>query len=409
MPLTYPVMEINGAPPADFTPGRNGITGISGDWLQDIAVANPTITIGASTVGASAASVQLNIRRRVQQVIPLSLEVRNEAGEQAGLPEIPFEVVMSRTGEIALSSERQQTPWRFLMKISAESKQMNVSFTLDYSGLSIDEALTGATFYGALASGGELRIHGRHPITGSDLPIARGAIPAGVYQVPDARFVEILERLAFIESKTGASFTIPERDISFEDANTIAATARILETGHAQGSAKPWISVSNLAQAKSALESFVGGKPVPMTIHFEGQVVVVFGTHVMLGPVTFFCDRTSITTEDLEDLRKQVEVATPESSINVRFTPFEDCSVEARYINWLTEEEAIAIRELPMHGQHKPVVSEEQWDLPPVDVNSALALLRSWYDEDADEQEKSWELLKVALDQDRLSERKLFP
>ena len=55
------------------------------------------------------------------------------------------------------------------------------------------------------------------------------------------------------------------------------------------------------------------------------------------------------------------------------------------------------------------MVNEDQWDLTPVDVNSALALLRSWYDEDATEQKNTWEQLKVALDQDRLSERKLFP
>ena len=409
MPLTRSVMEIDGAPPADFAPGRmlNGVAGIRGNWLHDIAVANPTITIGAS-VEDSSTSVQF-IGRRVQEVIPLSLEVRNEAGAQAALTEIPFDVVRSQTGEIILSSERQQTPWRFLMKISAKSKQMKVSFTLDYSGLTVDEALTAVTFYRSLVSGGEFHIYGRHPITGADLPIARGALPAGVYKAPDARFVELLERLAFIESKTGASFTIPERNISFEDANTIAATARILETGHAQYSAKPWVSVSNVAQAKSVLGSIVSGRPVAIAIHFEGQVEVIFGTHVMLGPVTFFCDRTYIADEDLEDLRKKVEVATPESSINIRFTPFQDCSVEARYINWLPEEEAIAIRQLPMYSEPKPLVSDDQWQAPPVDVNTALALLRSWYDEDADEQKNTWEQLKVGLDQDRLSERKLFP
>jgi hypothetical protein len=403
-------MEIKGAPPADFTPGRmlNGDSSIRGDWLHDIVVASPAITI-ASTVGASATSLQLNIRRRAQQVVPLSLEVRNGGATQAALPDIPFEVVISQTGEITLSTERQQTPWRFLMTISAESKQMNVRFTLDYAGLSVAEALTGMTFYGSLVSGGELRIRGRHPVTGGDLPIARGTIPVRMYQAPDARFVKILEHLAFIESKTGASFTIPERDISFEDANNITATTRILETGHAQYSAKPWVGVSNVAQAKSAIESFVTGEPISMAIHFEGQIVNIFGTHVMLGPVTFFCDRTYIADEDLEDLRKKVEVATPESSINIRFTPFEDCSVEARYINWLPEEEVIAIRELPMYKERKPVVNEDQWDLPPVDVNGALALLRSWYDEDADEQKNTWEQLKIALDQDRLSERKLFP
>lgn len=410
MPLSRSVMEMNGAPPADFTPGRmlNSVIGIRADWLDDVVVANPTITIGASTAEAFAASVQLKIQRRLR-VIPLSLEVRDEAGARAALPDIPFEVVTNQSGEMTLSSECQRTPWRFVLRLSGESRQMTLSFTLDYSGLSVDEALTGARFYGALAGAGVLHIQGRHPITGGDLPIARGVIPAGVYPGQDARFVEILERLSFIESKTGASFTIPERNISFEDANMIAATAHILETGHAQYTAKPWVSVSNIEQGKSALESFVSGEPVPMAIHFESQVVVIFGTHVMLGPVTFFCDRTYITNEDLEDLRKEVEVAIPEGDINIRFTPFEDCSVEARYINWLPEEEATTIRQLPMYQGREPVGHEDQWSLPPVDVNNAVALLQSWYDEDAEEQKKAWDLLKVALDQDRLSDRKLFP
>jgi hypothetical protein len=93
-----------------------------------------------------------------------------------------------------------------------------------------------------------------------------------------------------------------------------------------------------------------------MAIHFESQLVVIFGTHVMLGPVTFFCDRTYITDEDLDDLRQQLLNASPENNINIRFSPFENCSVEARYINWLSEEEAAAIRELPMYEQREPVI-----------------------------------------------------
>jgi hypothetical protein len=92
----------------------NGVPGIRADWLHDILVATPAITI-ASTVGASATSLQLNIRQRAQQVVPLTLEVSNEGGALAALSDIPFEVVMSQTGEITLSSERQRTPSRFLM------------------------------------------------------------------------------------------------------------------------------------------------------------------------------------------------------------------------------------------------------------------------------------------------------
>jgi hypothetical protein len=384
------------------------LSGVRDNRWHDIRVASPTITIGSAKVETSSSAVQIQVRRTSRPIIPLTLEIRDQAGIQTALRDIPFEVAKDQKGVVTLSSDNQRTAWRFLIRISAESKKMSLSFTLNYAGLSVDEALRGVTFYGALASGSELRIQGRHPLTGAELHIARATLPAGSYKKPDARFVEILKRLAFIESKTGATFAIPEHDISFEDANTIAATARILETGHGQYTAKPWISVSNVEQARGALESFVGEKPAPMAIHFEGEVVVIFGTHVMLGPVTFFCDRTYITDEDLDDLREQLLNSSPESTIHIRFTPFENCLVEARYINWLPEEEAVAMRELPMYEQREPLIKEHQWSLPPMDLDTAVALLRSWYDEDAEEQREMWESIKVALDEDRLSDRKLF-
>ena len=50
--------------------------------------------------------------------------------------------------------------------------------------------------------------------------------------------------------------------------------------------------------------------------------------------------------------------------------------------------------------------------LPDIDVNQALALLQSWNVEESleqEEQRETWEYLKKALDEDRLSDRKLFP
>ncbi|SRR6266540_185328 len=46
---------------------------------------------------------------------------------------------------------------------------------------------------------------------------------------------------------------------------------------------------------------------------------------------------------------------------------------------------------------------------PPVN-SAALALLQSWAEEgDEQEQRDTWEYLKIVLDEDRLSDRKLFP
>lgn len=53
-----------------------------------------------------------------------------------------------------------------------------------------------------------------------------------------------------------------------------------------------------------------------------------------------------------------------------------------------------------------------QFTLPDTDVDQVLALLQSWNVEESrerHEQRETWEFLKQALDEDRLSERKLFP
>jgi hypothetical protein len=410
MQITRSLMSINGIPPTAFPPSKmlRGDTGNKPDPRVDIPIS--PITIGSSVVEMSATTAQLGTAHlQVRGVVPLTLEMSNEDGARVSLPDIPFEVVANEGGETKFNSERQETPWRFLLTLNPATRQLRLSLTLDYSGLSVETALEGARFYEALASGGEFRIFGRNPRTGGDFQVARWEMPPGTYEEPDLRFLKMLEQLAFTQVKTGLTFNVPEQDISFEEANTIAATSYILETGHAQYRAEPWVSISTMEQARSALAAFTGGNPIPMAIQYDGQAVVIFGTHVLLGPVTFFCDRTYITKEDLETLRKDIESGTPESSINIRYTPHEECPVEARYLKWLPEQEARAIRQLPIYQENEPGPDENELDLPPVDAQKAVALLESWYNEDAEEQQKTWELLKVALDEYRLSDRKLFP
>lgn len=59
-------------------------------------------------------------------------------------------------------------------------------------------------------------------------------------------------------------------------------------------------------------------------------------------------------------------------------------------------------------------LSEEAGNLvlPDLDVNQALALLQFWdvaESSEREEQRETWEYLRKALDEDRLSDRKLFP
>lgn len=403
MHIDQSVMEMNGSPPVAFTPGWGDKEAV-GEGL-DIPVANLSISRG---VVANAADNRVTISANVQRVVPLTLEIRGSNLSEVTLSDIPFEVTRDPSTEIVFNSEHQNTPWSFILRVNSESQQMALSFMLDYAGLSINDALAGASFYEALAGGGEFRIIGRHPVAGDQVFLARGNLPGGTYKQADQRFVKLLEDLSYIQNKTGVSFTVPAHSIRFQDANRIAATAEILRTGRAQYKAQPWVSISTVEQVKEALQSFANEKPLAMALHFEDELVSILGIYIPLGPVTLFCSRSYITKIDFAILQKGLEIAAPGSYLRIKFTPLEGCPIEARYVKWLPHGEAAAIKKQPMYQKSKRAGDKDVWPVSEVNVDEAIKLLKSWYEEDADEQKESWERLKAALDEDRLSGRKLF-
>lgn len=55
---------------------------------------------------------------------------------------------------------------------------------------------------------------------------------------------------------------------------------------------------------------------------------------------------------------------------------------------------------------HQPI--EPQLVIKPCDKDAVIELLRSWCEGDEQEQQETWDYLKRALDEDRLSDRKFF-
>ncbi|HEX6715571.1 MAG TPA: HEAT repeat domain-containing protein [Pyrinomonadaceae bacterium] len=152
--------------------------------------------------------------------------------------------------------------------------------------------------------------------------------------------------MQIIESKTRVRFVIPDHNISYEERLSIAAVAQIVRTGHAAYHAQPWITWSSKGQAEELLKSFSGGKPLLTTIQFSNQEITIFNTRFSLGPVIFFSDKTRILEEDLNTLRQSLENASEHDLVEVRFTPNTDHPIDARYFDWLSPAERLALNEL---------------------------------------------------------------
>ena len=216
--------------------------------------------------------------------------------------------------------------------------------------------------------------------------------------------MDVLENLVLIQDKSSLSLTIPNQGclVSGEEVDAILDTAKILQTGHTVYEASIFTRPSTLTQAQSALETYKNGAIVPLAVHYETpQTADILGNEIRLGPLVLFLDKTYIPQEELERVKYAIQTASPDDLIDVNIYPTKDCVVEARYINWLPGDEVTEMLKLPMF-------QESDNGLPPIDTAAALALLQSWFEDDEKEQRETWEVLSKALDEDRLSDRKLF-
>ena len=344
--------------------------------------------------------------RLVGITLPAALEFVKPDGESVSLAGISFDVYETPSAGTTFSTAGRPGPWEISISKGSHTNRMTMTCRFTYGGLNVKDALDNLRFLEAMVGGGELRI-----LKSDDrATLGRARVEAGGFVPTDPRWTKMVGWLVYIQKRTGVAINLPDRDlvITPDDAATVYSVVKILETGRATATAEPWVSVSTPEQARVALETFGGGKPAPMVLTYENHVIHLFGTDVPLGPAGFLCRETYITEEDLADLRAALESAEEGTEINVRFTPFEGCSIEATYRDWLPQGGAAA-GEASARAETRADVAEAAAELPPGDAEAAVAMLRSWYEEDPAEQRDTWEKMRAVLGEERLSDRELFP
>jgi hypothetical protein len=361
------------------------------------------VEFGRGGVGPARAAAP---RRLIGITLPAALEFVKPDGESFSLEGISFDVYETPAGGMTFSTAGRPGPWEISISKVPHTNRMTLTCRFTYGGLNVKEALNNLRFLDAMAGGGELRILKSDDRT----TLGRARVEEGGFVPTDPRWTKVVGWLVYIQERTGVAINLPDRDLVITpgDAATVYSVVKILETGRATAIAEPWVSVSTPEQARVALETFGSGRPVPMALTYENHVIQLFGTDVPLGPAGFLCRETYITEDDLADLRAALKSAEEGTEINVRFTPFEGCPIEATYRDWLPQGGAAA-GEASERAGTRANVSEAAAELPPGDTEAAVALLRSWHDEDPAEQRDTWEKLKVVLGEERLSNRELFP
>ena len=101
---------------------------------------------------------------------------------------------------------------------------------------------------------------------------------------------------------------------------------------------------------------------------------------------------------------------TPVSGYSQHVEELQSSAVTLNGLLWWRKLACMAYENSPTVSQNDLDKNEFSQSIVQSQKNNALIqLLRSWREGDEQEQRKTWEYLKQALDEDRLSERKLFP
>jgi hypothetical protein len=281
--------------------------------------------------------------QRLPSPLLVRMEVECEDGEQVALKYIHFNVIQAGTEEITLNNDQQPVPWKLQLVLNTKEDRMCFRYTVDFTGVNIKRELEALRFQQAMAKGGVFRME--HLDTGFEL--AKMPIAPGVLEAPDPHWIALIEKLVFIQRKVHIPLAVPDREVSIEDARTIFATARKLETGQATLKAEEWTIGVTRGSAQTALELFEGGKPLPFSLKVD-ETEEILGVTIPLGPVILTCKEAYIAEEDLNALRAAIATTTPGETVPIRFKPFEGCPIQAEYPNWL-----------PSGGQYNALPQDE--------------------------------------------------
>lgn len=279
--------------------------------------------------------------RRGQKKMPVKIVVESADGETAAVDNIILENIQSGEEQMILSNESQDSPWKIHQVLKWKQNESDFNITFSDVGLNVRRALDGWRIAGLLAEGGKVLIISEE--TGGQL--GHGEIAPGSFPTLDPRIRELMETLAFIQSKTSVLFTSP-KTVTPQDARNTFLIREALETGRLQLKAEP-VTVDSLpAQAHEILRELTEGTLDTVYNYFDEHTMVAFGQRVSLGPA-LVVRPIHIEAGELERVRKELDGILTGDIIHISLSPSDKAPPEMKFIDLLPETEAEEIRRKP--------------------------------------------------------------
>ncbi|WP_420641252.1 hypothetical protein [Candidatus Leptofilum sp.] len=255
----------------------------------------------------------------------------NHGEETAVFEYIHLKELHSGTHEITFSNNDQPVPWKISLAFNSEKNQFMLHYEASLHGTTPKRALEAIHFQQVLANGCTLTIE--HLDTGFELQ--KQKISAGSTKEPDPFWVDLVEKLAFIQNKTRVPIIIPDDHLTDEDFKAIHIIFEGLKTGRLLVSMKAYmIELSDRGIAEKVLESFGKGESMPVNLSGIEISEMLFGIPIPLGVANIELEDVYIADEHLGILRETLKNQ-EEENIRIVFSLSEGSNIKAEFLNWL--------------------------------------------------------------------------
>jgi hypothetical protein len=263
----------------------------------------------------------------------VKVEMHTDDGQIERLDYIPLVRVKAGTEEITLTNEKQRVPWRITLVANIQTHIINFNIHIERDGVNVKRLLEGWRFLEAMAKGGMFLIEDLN----TGFPFFQQKTQRQPFHMPFPEWMEMLEKLLFIQRKTRVPLTVPKRPLQFAELNEVYETALILEKGRIMPENITFTGEVEFGRA--ILNHLESGKPLFLRAIRPDQTKQVFDTTIPVGAVAVTVHNGYLSAEELANLRNAIEISTDEmGQISFTFKSEEDRLITADYIDWLPPE-----------------------------------------------------------------------
>jgi hypothetical protein len=303
-----------------------GLT-IPSDYIKDFTL--PDI-LKPFAEGGKWNKVELGPRRR-DEVLPVSIVLRLDGQPDLRLEDVELKATQAGTQELTLDNHHQKTPWTFSLKVNAT----NQAFTLNYTATAIESnvrvQLRAAKIQQYMAEGAAFILEDR--TTGIEIIGAR--LKPGSIEVPQAEYIDLLEKLVLIQTKTRVPISLPNRDIEPEEIAYVYNLALAVDRGWVE---VPFDSVS-VGVSREGIPQMLEG-PITGLVLAGIQTWSLFGVPIPAGRVVNTLG--DLIVADPEMVRTQYQQNPTADEFDVTLVPPKGVKAMAtvKYLAFLPKEEA---------------------------------------------------------------------